>query len=270
MDEIASTYTLSLLRRLEPNDTQRAAVRRLGGKVLRAGPFEVYLHPDPRAPGFGYAQPIEPLPPDSDVLSGVDELRALFASRGLPLSIEFNGPLFLGLPPLLEAAGLVVSEREPLQVLDPAGFTPVRAADVDVRFLQPSDSDRTLSDYQRIFTEVLLERPYEETPERLARLRDEVKKCGGGSHALAIVDGRAAGTGFVSTAEGVSEIARVATLPHARRRGVASTLTSVMLEEHLGPGSQVAWLTAASRPAQLLYEKLGFRLVGERLYYAEP
>jgi ribosomal protein S18 acetylase RimI-like enzyme len=140
---------------------------------------------------------------------------------------------------------------------------------VDVRFLQPSDPDRLLSDYLRIFTEVLLERPYAETPERLARLRNEVQTCGGRSHALASIGGLAAGTGFIGTIDDVSEITRVATVPDARRRGVAATLTSVMLERHLGAESRVAWLTASGTPAQRLYEKLGFRLVGERLYYSE-
>lgn len=265
-----SSPDLSLLRLLEPNDTLRAAVRGMRGEVTRVGPFEVYLHPDPHALGFGYAQPIEPLPADADVATAVDALRALFASRGIPLSIEFNQPLFPLLPNLLASRGLVVDDREPLLLLDPADFTPSQSADVDVRFLGPSDPDWLLSAFSRIFTEVLLAKPYAESPEGIARLRHEVEKSGGRSHAVALIGDQPAGTGFITTMDGVSEITRVATLPALRRRGVAASLTSFMLEAHLGPEARLAWLTAAGEPAQRLYEKLGFRLTGERLYYTEP
>ena len=59
----------------------------------------------------------------------------------------------------------------------------------------------------------------------------------------------------------------MATLPEARRRGVAATLTSFMLRDRFGRGDTLAWLTAAGEAAQALYQKLGFRLVGARLYY---
>lgn len=260
----------SLLQMLEPNDGLRAAVTHGGGEVIQTVPFEAYLHSDPHALGFGYAQPVGPLPGDSEIAAGLRQLRSLFTRRGIPLSIEFNRPLFPDLPGLLESGGLVVAEREPLLVLDPTDFTPSYAMDVDVRFLHPSDPDELLSAYSRIFTEVLLERPFTETPSGVARLHSEVENADGKSHALALIEGRPVGTGFISTVEGVSEIARVATIPAARHRGVAATLTSSMLQCHFDAGANVSWLTASGLPAQRLYEKLGFRLVGERLYYTEP
>lgn len=259
---------MPLLRLLEPNDALRDAVVRAGGEVQRAGPFEAYLHPDLHALGFQYAQPLEPLPGETAIVEGLHRLRDLFAQRGLPLTIEFNGPLYPGLSTILESEGLTPTDREPLLVLDPTDFTPFRSADVEVRFLKPEDPGRLLSAYSRIFTEVLLEKPYVETAEGVARLRAEAERSGGAGHALAMLAGSPAGTGFVSTLDGVAEINRVATLPDARRRGVAATLTSRMLESAFGSGALMAWLTAAGRPAQILYENLGFRLVGERLYYS--
>lgn len=259
---------VSLLRLLEPNDAARSAVVRAGGEVHRAGPFEAYLHPDPHAVGFEYAQPIEPLPSRAGVVSGLHQLQRLFDERGMPLSIEFNTPLFPGLPAILESEGLSLAEREPLLVLDPADFIPSRTDGVSVRFLRPDDADSLLSAYSRIFTEVLLEKPYVESADGIVRLRAEAGHSGGSAHALASLDGSPAGTGFISTLDGVAEINRVATLPAARRRGVAATLTSFMLEAAFGSGAQIAWLTAAGRPAQMLYENLGFRLIGERLYYS--
>lgn len=260
----------SLLRLLEPNDALRAAVSRSGGEVHRAGPFEVYLHPDPHSPGFGYAQPIEPLPGEADTIAGLHQVQQLFAERGLALSIEFNRPLFPGLPALLASRGLLLTEREPLLVLDPADFEPSRSREVEVRFLQPDDPDNRLSAYSRIFTETLLDKPYVESDEEIARLRAEAKRLGGRAHALAVLDGSPAGTGFISVLDGVVEVNRVATLPEARRRGVAATLTSFMLEHAFRSGARIVWLTAAGRPAQILYENLGFHVIGERLYYASP
>lgn len=261
---------LALLRLLEPTDRLRAAVARLGGEVRRVGPFEAYLHPDPEARGFQYAQPIEPLPGDDEVVAGLSDLRRLFAQRDVPVSIELNAPLFPRLPAILESQGFVITDREPLMILDPADFTPITAADVTVRFLGPEDSDAALSAFARIFTEVLMERAYTESPKEIARLRSEAEHGGGRSHALATIAGQPAGTGFITTSDEIAEITRVATLPAYRRRGVAATLTSFMLASCFEQGGRMAWLTAAARPAQILYERLGFRLVGERLYYSDP
>jgi ribosomal protein S18 acetylase RimI-like enzyme len=257
-----------LLRLLEPNDALREAVVRAGGEVYRIGPFEAYLHPDPHALGFEYAQPIEPLPARHEIVTSLRHLKDLFAGRALPLSIEFNTPLFPGLADILEAEGLALSDREPLLVLDPSGFTPSRKTGVEVRFLQADDADATLSAFARIFSEVLLEKPYAEAAQAVTRLRTEIERSGGNSHALAWLAGAPVGTGFISVLDDVAEITRVATVPSARRRGVAATLTSSMLESAFASGARVAWLTAAGRPAQALYENLGFRLAGERLYYS--
>lgn len=257
-----------LLRLLEPGDALREAVARAGGEVHRVGPFEAYLHADPHALGFQYAQPIAPLPDEAEVVVGLRDLKDLFRERGQPLSIEFNTLLFPELPELLESEGLAVAEREPLLVLDPADFTPSRRGDVEVRFLRQDDGDDAFSAYLRIFTEVLLERSYAESSDKIARLRSETQQSGGRSHALATLAGKPAGTGFISVLDGVAEITRVATTPSARRRGVAATLTSVMLEDAFASGARVAWLTAAGHPARILYQNLGFRLIGERLYYS--
>jgi predicted GNAT family acetyltransferase len=59
----------------------------------------------------------------------------------------------------------------------------------------------------------------------------------------------------------------MATLPEARRRGVAATLTTFMAQDRFGAGDTLVWLTAQTPPAKALYQKLGFRLIGERCYY---
>jgi predicted GNAT family acetyltransferase len=96
-----------------------------------------------------------------------------------------------------------------------------------------------------------------------------VERVGGHGHALATLDGRPVGTGFISSSNRVGEIARVATVPAARRRGVAATLTSFMMRDRFERGDTLIWLSAADAPAQALYEKLGFRAAGDRVYFRE-
>lgn len=267
-DAHQSPHDLSLLRLLEPGDTMIRAAERAGGEVQHVGPFLTFLHPDPDAPGFGYAQPLAPLPDNRDTAAGLAALRSVFAKRGAPALVEFNMPLFPGLPEMLEAQGFTLTEHEPLMILDPGDFRPRVVEGVNVRLLGPDDPDHPFSAYDRIFTEVLLERPFRESHEGLGRLRAEAERAGGLSQALATLDGTPVGTGFVAVTDGVAEITRVATVPEARRRGVAATITSTMLEAHFARGVRFAWLTAANEPAQQLYRTLGFRSAGERLYYS--
>jgi ribosomal protein S18 acetylase RimI-like enzyme len=203
-------------------------------------------------------------------LAAVAELRRLFAARGRPLVVEFNEPLFPRLPPLLERAGLVETVREPLMLCPVADFRPFNSPGVAVRFLEPDDPDEELRAFLTLFHENFGRDPDRVTPEAIARLRDEVARTGGRSAALARLDAKPAGTGFVAGYErGVCEITRVTTAPWARRRGVAATLTSFLIQSAVATGSDLAWLSARGPPAQALYAKLGFHRVGERLYYEE-
>ena len=198
----------------------------------------------------------------------LDSLRALFAARGLPLQIEFNEPLFPALPSMLAAAGLTPTEREPLLLLSAGGFHPAVNSRVEVRFLRADDEDG-LHAYAAIFHEVLLERSGAPPDRALDLLRREIEELKERSHAVAVLESSVVGTGFISSSDGVAEITRVATIPAARRRGVAATITSFMIADRFAHGDSLAWLTASGDAAQALYLKLGFRLVGVRLYYEE-
>jgi ribosomal protein S18 acetylase RimI-like enzyme len=253
------------LRRLEPTSRWLTSFVAKGGTVMAAGPFRALLAP--HLPGSDYAAPTEPLGPEEDIVKGLHALRGIFADHGSVLRLEFNEPLFPSLPGLLEREGFEVEEREPLLLCPVSDFRPVFHPDVRARFLDARDDDSRLVAYQTIFSEVLLERPWEATPEAIREFRSQLDRAGGRRHALATLAGTPVGTGFISSLDGVCELTRIATVPEARRRGVAATLTSFMLRDRFERGDTLAWLTATGVPAQSLYQKLGFRLVGERLYY---
>jgi len=69
--------------------------------------------------------------------------------------------------------------------------------------------------------------------------------------------------------DGVTEIVAVATLPGARRRGLASAVTSALAADALAAGVAVICLPASAEDVARVYERLGFRRaaqagIGER------
>ena len=271
----AAVSDRELLLRLEPDPDW--LVSSGWAELVRVGPFDAWFGPgadvaSPRPPS-GARRDDDPLARygDAAVLEAVAELRRLFAARGLTLVVELNEPLAPRLPSLLERAGLSLRAREPLMLCPAADFRPVAAPGASVRFLGPDDPDEELRAFLRLFHENFGQGAGRDTPEAVARLRDEVARTGGRSAALARLDGQPGGTGFVACYPGgACEITRVTTSPWARRRGVAATLTSFLIDSAFAAGSDLAWLTASGRPAQALYMTLGFRLVGDRLYYQPP
>jgi ribosomal-protein-alanine N-acetyltransferase len=68
----------------------------------------------------------------------------------------------------------------------------------------------------------------------------------------------------------VAELYGVVTDPRFRRRGVAATVCSALVERLFDDGGTLVFLDAENAGAEALYERLGFRRIGARLSYAEP
>ncbi len=79
--------------------------------------------------------------------------------------------------------------------------------------------------------------------------------------------GAAAGGMFLPIQAGVSELVGIATLAQFRRRGLARCVTAVLAQEALRLGADLVFLVAASAESAHVYERAGFRRVGERLTY---
>jgi ribosomal protein S18 acetylase RimI-like enzyme len=76
-------------------------------------------------------------------------------------------------------------------------------------------------------------------------------------------------SGMAQRVEGVAEIAGVATLPSARRRGYASQLTASLARRALELGDDLVFLSAGDDDVARLYSKVGFRRIGTACI-AEP
>ncbi len=69
-------------------------------------------------------------------------------------------------------------------------------------------------------------------------------------------------SGIAQRVDDVAEIAGVATLPSARRRGYASQLTATLARDALANGVDLVFLSAGDDDVARLYSKVGFRRIG--------
>jgi ribosomal protein S18 acetylase RimI-like enzyme len=86
-----------------------------------------------------------------------------------------------------------------------------------------------------------------------------------GRFANAVVESSSEGivaSGMYQRVRDVAEIAGVATLPSARRRGYASQLTATLARHALREGAHVIFLSAGDEDVARLYSRVGFRRVG--------
>jgi ribosomal protein S18 acetylase RimI-like enzyme len=98
------------------------------------------------------------------------------------------------------------------------------------------------------------------------------RRAATGRFVTAVVDSVPDGivaTGMLQSAGDVGEIAGVATLPSARKRGYASQLTASLARHGLQNGLDLIFLSSADEDVARLYSKVGFRRVGTACI-AEP
>ena len=102
----------------------------------------------------------------------------------------------------------------------------------------------------------------------VARLRRQQDT--GGVAVLAVSDdGTCAGGGGAAAPVGaVSEVAGIAVRPPYHRRGLASAITADITRRLFGAGTEVAWLEASGEESWRVYERVGYRPAGQRLYIA--
>jgi ribosomal protein S18 acetylase RimI-like enzyme len=267
LQRIKNSDDLAQLSRLEPTPAFLDQFAADGGLIIPIGPFRVMIDPRSDKVWFNYAAPVDPLVPPSEVAEALREVRRVFRQHKRTPAMEFNLPLWERLPPMVGEAGFTLTEREPLMLCTPPTFRPFTNPAVSVRFLQADDDETDLIAFDNIVSEILMDEPYRPTLETIRGTREEIERGHGSTHALATLEGKPVGTGFIVSTEGVAEITRVATIPPARRQGIAATLTSYMMQDRFDHGDTLVWLTAEDQVAQALYLKLGFSLVGERLYY---
>ncbi|PYC70428.1 GNAT family N-acetyltransferase [Micromonospora arborensis] len=229
-------------------------------------------------PRLGAAEP----PSLADVTSVRERQRKL----GLPEAFEWVHETTPELLAVARSAGLSVLEA-PLMVLDPTALPdPATLSDVAVRVLA-ADSPSFAADVaaRRAVAAVSFaaagtapgeagpaERDAAVTELELAALDEERTRIADGRRVSALAgtstDGALA-SGMAMRVGDVAEIAGVATLPAARRRGLGAALTATLAHELRAAGTDLIFLSAGSDDIARVYLRVGFRRIGTACI-AEP
>jgi ribosomal protein S18 acetylase RimI-like enzyme len=245
---------------------QQSVVANLSSRPapVEAGPFIIGVDPTTPMPGINYATPVPGLPiAESDV----EALVAAFEKAERQPRLEYVTSTAPGLESLLLAAGFEIEARHDYLICvpetlavppTPAGFTV---------YEPENDTDRAAMVTAQIeaFTGV------PSTPEADVARMGRLQSRGGIAFMASASDGDCAGGGqAVPPNDGVSEVAGIAVRPQYRRQGVAAAITAAVTTALFKAGTEIAWLEASGEDSWRVYERIGYRLAGKRLYITRP
>ncbi|MFH7334219.1 GNAT family N-acetyltransferase [Streptomyces sp. KHY 26] len=245
---------------------RRPAARRVGG-------FVAGFDPATTSPYVNYATPVPGAEPTD---AEVADLITAFRTRGLTPRLEFAPDAAPQVEPALRRAGFRTEAVHDYLVCTPATLTvPTASAEPGaspepggprgrVRVEAPVSED----DYVAIDT-ALAEAfggEWAPSPEGAARLR-RTEEGGGAVRFVRAEDGSCAGGALCSApAEGTAELAGVGTLPAYRGRGIAAAVTANLAGTLFARGARTVWLEYSGEGSRRVYERVGFRPGGTRLY----
>ncbi|WP_199572586.1 GNAT family N-acetyltransferase [Streptomyces murinus] len=247
-------------------DVQSFAVAHLLRRpaACRLGGFVVGFDPATTSPYVNYATPVPGAEPtDADVA----DLIAAFRTRGLLPRLEFAPDAAPAVEPALRRAGFTTEAVHEYLVCTPATLTVPRAApepEARVRVEAPVTDE----DYLAIDTALseAFGGEWAPSPEGAARLR-RTEEGGGAVRFVRAEDGSCAGGALCSApAEGTAELAGVGTLPGHRGRGIAAAVTATLAETLFTRGARTVWLEYSGAGSRRVYERVGFRPGGTRVY----
>ncbi|MEU1407316.1 GNAT family N-acetyltransferase [Streptomyces sp. NPDC005728] len=226
---------------------------------VEVGGFVVGIDPTTTSPYVNYATPVPGAEPtDRDVSS----LIAAFRERGLKPRLEFAPDAAPAVEPALSRAGFTTEAVHEYMVCTPA--TLALPAAVTFRVEVP-DSDE---DYTAIDTALseAFGGEFPPSPEGAARMR-RTQQNGGAVRFVRGAEGDCAGAALCSApAAGTAEVAGVGTRPAYRGRGIAAAITAALAETTFAAGASSVWLEYGGEGSRRVYERVGFRPRGTRLY----
>jgi GNAT superfamily N-acetyltransferase len=247
-------------------DVQSFAVTNLRRRpvVVEIGGFVAGFDPATTSPYINYATPVPGARPTRHDVSALIEA---FRERGLKPRLEFAPDAAPAVDPALRRAKFSTEAVHEYMVCTPATLTfpPVgRRSDVPLGV----ESPRTDEDYAAIAAALseAFAGDFTASPEGVARLR-RTQETGGAVRFVRAPDGGCAGAASCSApAVGTSELAGVGTRPAFRGRGVAASVTAALTQAMLVRGARSVWLEYSGEGSRRVYERVGYRPRGTRLY----
>ena len=265
------------------------AIPRSDARAEGFGGLVLFVREGPGWPFYARPRPGAETPSAADVTAVRQRQREL----GIPEAFEWVHENTPDLLPVARSAGLEVL-LAPLMVLDAAALIPDLPVDGgSIRVLDPDDAGfaadvaagRAVANLGfgapagssttngALVIEPAGPRERDQTPppsdELIAATR---KRAAEGRGATAVIESPTDGilaSGIIQRIRDVAEIAGVATLPSARRRGYASQLTATLARHALDNGAHLVFLSAGDDDVARLYSRVGFRRIGTACI-AEP
>ncbi|MFJ4436972.1 GNAT family N-acetyltransferase [Streptomyces sp. NPDC088923] len=227
-------------------------------RVVETRGFVAGLQADDPNPYLNYATP---LPGAEPTAADVSALVEAFRARELTPRLEFVPAAAPAVAPALLAAGFTVEAEHDFLVCAPDTYTPTESGprtEVPLGDVEFAALDAALSES--------FGGPGVASPEGIARLR-RTCEAGGAVRYVRAADGSCAGgASCVAPAFGTAELSGVGTRPAHRRRGVAAAVVSALTADMFARGAASVWLEFSGDASRRVYERLGYRPLGTRLY----
>lgn len=249
------------------------AIARGQARTERYGPLELFVREGPGWPLYA-----RPTGARAAAAHDIATVRARQRELGMPEAFEWVHDLAPDLLATAETSGLQVL-RAPLLVLDTTKADPAEPpAGVSVRLLDPAARSfpRELAASRAVAAVGFgnpgtdggpagpAERDAATSRPSADDLRCETERASKGTVTTAIAEGSDGilASGALLRADDAAEIAGVATLPVARRRGLGAAVTLALARHALGHGVTLVFLSAGSDQIARVYQRVGFRRVG--------
>jgi ribosomal protein S18 acetylase RimI-like enzyme len=241
---------------------QRAVVANLSTRphAIESGPFVLGLDHGTDSPHINYATPV----PGAEI-TAADVAGLVTAFGGRPPRLEYVTSCAPDLEKLLLDAGFAVEARNEYLTCTPATLVdqPVPAG---YELFVP-ETDEEIGGVIAVQNEAFGS-PGAARPADIDRHR-RVSRHGGVFVGARTTGGRCAGgAGTVVPSDGVCEVGGIAVGAAHRRRGLAGAITAETARRLFASGIEVAWLEAGGDDSWRVYERVGFRPSGQRLYVA--
>jgi ribosomal protein S18 acetylase RimI-like enzyme len=232
--------------------------------VVETGGFVAGFYPDSDSPYLNYATPLPGAQPTGQ---DVAALVGAFRERGLLPRLEFAPEAAPAVAPALRAAGFATEAVHEYLVCTPATLAvPDSPAARQVRIPATDEEYATLD---AALSEAF-DSAFPSSAAGAARLR-RFQESGGAVRYAAAPDGSCAGGASCSPpAEDTAELTGVGTRAAYRGSGIGAAVTAAVAGAMFTQGAGSVWLEYSGDGSRRVYERIGFRPRGTRLYVSLP
>jgi ribosomal protein S18 acetylase RimI-like enzyme len=228
---------------------------------IASGPFVIGVDPATSSPWINYATP---KPGAAITVGDVRTLVGAFREAHRQPRLEYVVTCAPDLETLLKETGFVPEARHDYLICtrDSLAVTPLLEPLAMLR--EPrTDKERAalISAQNEGFGG-----PSIAGPADVARMRS-LQNAGGIAVMATTPDGLCVGGGEAGPCtDGVSTVVGIAVRPRFRRRGIAQAVTAAITWRAFENGADIAWLEASGPESARVYERVGYRAAGQRLY----